>query len=254
MKILITGTNGYIGKSLTEKLKEKYEVVALTRQLVDLTNCKDVHNFFKDKYFDVVIHCAVVGGSRLKADTWNDLDTNLIMYYNLLQCRSHFNKFIHLGSGAEIFLKETPYGLSKHTIRKSVLEKNNFYNIRIFGVFDENELDTRFIKANITRYINKQSIIIHQNNFMDFIYMPDFIKIVDHYINNNGPKEIDCTYKKTYNMSGIANIINNLTNNKVEIKILSSKIENYSGQQCTLPINFIGLEEGIKNIFIYLNQ
>ena len=141
MKILITGTNGYIGKSLTKKLKDKYKIVALTRQLVDLTNYQDVHNFFKDKYFDVVIHCAVVGGSRLKEDTWNDLDTNLIMYYNLLQCRSHFNKFIHLGSGAEIFLKETPYGLSKHIIRKSVLEKNNFFNIRIFGVFDENELD-----------------------------------------------------------------------------------------------------------------
>lgn len=252
MKILITGTNGYIGKSLTKKLKDKYKIVALTRQLVDLTNYQDVHNFFKDKYFDVVIHCAVVGGSRLKGDTWKDLDTNLIMYYNLLQCKSHFNKFIHLGSGAEIFLNETPYGLSKHIIRKSVLEKNNFYNIRIFGVFDENELDTRFIKANITRYVNKQPIIVHQNNFMDFIYMPDFIKIVEYYINNNGPKEIDCTYKKTFNLLEIANIINNLSSHKVDINLHSNTNKIYHGFPCTLPLEFLGLEAGLEKTFYKL--
>ena len=44
-------------------------------------------------------------------------------------------------------------------IRQSILEKENFYNLRIFAVFDENEWDTRFIKTNIRHYINKKPIL-----------------------------------------------------------------------------------------------
>ena len=37
MKILITGANGYIGKSLTNALKDEHEITPLTRQTVDLS-------------------------------------------------------------------------------------------------------------------------------------------------------------------------------------------------------------------------
>jgi nucleoside-diphosphate-sugar epimerase len=113
-----------------------------------------MNNFFQSKHFDVVIHCAVQGGSRLKKDSYKDMDINLVMYYNLLQHKPHYDKLIHFGSGAEVFNSEDPYGLSKKVIANSISEIDNFYNIRIFAVFDENELDTRFIKSNIKRYLN----------------------------------------------------------------------------------------------------
>ena len=250
MKILITGGNGYIAKSLYNSLKNTYEITTLTRNNFDLNHFKVLDSYLKHKYFDVVIHCAVSGGSRLKEDTIGDMDNNLQMYYNLLNCRDKFGKLIHFGSGAEITQPETPYGLSKRIISKSISEQENFYNIRIFAVFDENELDTRFIKSNIKRYINKEPIVIHQDKFMDFFYMKDLISLVDYYIQNeNPPKEIDCSYQQSYSLFDIANMINGLDTHKTQIIFNNGGMgEKYRGNSNTL-LNYIGLEVGITNIY-----
>ena len=67
MKILITGANGFVGRNLAAALTE-HEVTKLTRQTVDLTNKTTVHKFFENKSFDVVLHCAMVGGRRYLND------------------------------------------------------------------------------------------------------------------------------------------------------------------------------------------
>lgn len=250
MSILITGGNGYIAKSLYNSLKDKYNVTCITRQDFDLTNSFETLKYFSDKYFDIVIHCAVSGGSRLRPDSWNDMDNNLKMYYNLLNCKDRFKKLIHFGSGAETNAPESPYGLSKKVIAKSILEQDNFYNIKIFGVFDENELDTRLIKGNIKRYINKESIVIHQDKFMDFFYMKDLISLVDYYINNdNTPKQIDCSYSTLCKLSDVAKIINNLSDYKVEVKIEQERVDLPYYGMANILLRFIGLEQGIKEVY-----
>ena len=250
MRILITGGDGYIAKSISNALKDKYNIICITRQNFDLTNSFETLKYFSDKYFDVVIHCAVSGGSRLKTETWSDMDSNLKMYYNLLDCKDKFNKFIHFGSGAETNAPESPYGLSKRVIANSILEQENFYNIKIFAMFDENELDTRFIKGNIKRYINKESIIIHQDKLMDFFYMKDLISLIDYYINNdNLPKQVDCSYTDLYKLSGVANIINELDEYKVNIKIEQEEMASPYYGIANMLINFIGLKQGIKEVY-----
>ena len=250
MKILITGGNGYIAKSLASKLDN---TVSITRKDFDLTDRKATNKWFDGKYFDVVIHTAVVGGSRLKKDNGDTFYQNIQMFYNLLNNKHNFNKFIHFGSGAELNMPTDPYGLSKNIISRIIDSEPNFYNIRIFGVFDENELDTRFIKNSIKRYINKQSIEIHQDKLMDLFYMKDLIKLVKYYIKHNKslPKNIDCIYDaciKDY-LSDIANIINNLSNYKVKINIGEGKGKNYVGSNNPLNIEWIGLEQGIKKTY-----
>ena len=251
MKILITGANGYIGKSLYNALKDKHEVTAITKKEVNLTNSSSVNLFFLEEKYDVVIHCAVVGGSRLVEDKWDVMDTNLIMYYNLLANKDHFKKFIHFGSGAETYMPKEPYGYSKKIIAKSILNQPNFHNLKIFGVFDENELDTRFIKSNIKRYINKGPMQIHQDKAMDFIYMPDLVSIVEYYINEKEPlKEFDCIYPHPINLIDITNIINKLGNYEVDIINQGKNGDDYiSKYRTALPIKFIGLEEGIKQVY-----
>ena len=250
IKILITGGNGYIAKSLYKAYKDIYDVTSITRKDFDLTDGEATIQWFRDRYYDIVIHCAVTGGSRLRGDTFAVMDKNLCMYYNLLQCQSHYDKFIQFGSGAELLQKDTPYGLSKHVIRQSILEKNKFYNIRIYGVFDENELDTRFIKGNIKRYINKESIVIHQDKFMDFFYMKDLIYLVDYYINSNDlPKQIDCSYDKLYKLSDVANIINSLDDYKMVVKIEQERMDLPYYGMANVLLEFIGLEQGIKEVY-----
>jgi GDP-L-fucose synthase len=249
-KILITGKSGYIATSLYKELSDRYDITCIGRDILDLTNFIDTRVYMRDRYFDVVIHTAVSGGSRLRKDNYLDMDINLSMYYNLLQNRLSYNKLIHFGSGAELYMSDEPYGLSKKVIAKSILYQDNFYNLKIFGVFDENELETRFIKGSIKRYINNEPIIIHQDKIMDFIYMPDLIKIVEYYINNNGPKEINCNYDNIISLKDIARIINSLNEYRVNIKIENKEQgKPYVGSFKDLEIKFIGLEQGIKEVY-----
>jgi GDP-L-fucose synthase len=253
MRILITGANGYVGKSLYNALKDKYDVTAITRDSFDLTDSIAMSKFFENRYpFDIVLHCAVVGATNPRDENWDIANSNLIIYHNLLKFKQYYSKLIHFGSGAETYLPSTPYGYSKKVIAKSILNQNNFYNIKIFGVFDENELDTRFIKANIKRYINKEPIKINEVKFMDFFYMQDLIKVIEYYINEeNPPKEFDCVYSEnSYTLFGLACLINKLDNYEVEV-VYGDKIgDDYLSKYRTpLPIEFIGLEQGIKNVY-----
>lgn len=253
MRILITGANGYIGKTLHNVLRNTHFVTPLTRASFDLTDQVALGKFFQSRHhFDLVIHCAVAGGSRLQKDDWSVMDKNLTMYYNLLHYRRHYTRLIHFGSGAETYMPSEPYGFSKRVIAKSILNQDNFYNIKIFGVFDENELDTRFIKANIRKYINKEPMQIHEVKFMDFFYMQDLISVINYYINEKEPpKEFDCVYSQTtYTLFGLACAINELSDYKVEVTTGDGIGEDYVSKYRTqLPIELVGLEQGIKNVY-----
>lgn len=248
IKILITGANSYIAKSIYNALKNKHDITCITRQDFDLTNSSETTKFFHNKYFDVVLHCAISGGNRLKKDTFEVVDNNLKMYYNLLEYKNKFNKFINFGSGAELYLKDTPYGLSKYIIKESILEHENFYNIRIFGIFDENELDTRFIKSCIKRYINKEPMLV-QNKKMSFFYMKDLITLVDHYIQSPSKsllKESNCAYIDSTSLLDIANIINKLDDYEVPIYINTQISDDYECRfNAPYGLKYIGLKQGI---------
>jgi len=256
MKILITGGNGYIAKSIANRLWEKYHVIAPGREELDLLDSKSVDTFFEGKYFDVVIHTATVGGSRLKEEDETVSFYNLIMFYNLIRKKEQFNKLISFGSGAEFKTDYTPYGFSKKIINKLIHKHDNFYNLRIYAVFDQNELETRFIKASIKNILENTPIKIHQDKLMYFIYMPDLISIVEYYLTGKDlPKEIDCIYDDTVSLSKIAQQINNISTNKVPINIEDPLPgQNYIGTYSELPIAFIGLEQGIKNVYNKLKK
>ena len=207
MKILITGGKGYIAKGINNALWDKYHVIAPGKDELDLTDSKSVDRFFKDKYFDVVVHTAIKGAATPRDPDETISFWNLIMFYNLLSKRDHFNKLINIGSGAERTLLDTPYGQSKNIINKLVHRYDNYYTLRVYGVFDENENDTRFIKSSIRKSINNEPIVIHQDRLMDFIYMRDLISIVDYYITRTDLlKEVDCIYDDPYYLSSIANL------------------------------------------------
>jgi nucleoside-diphosphate-sugar epimerase len=248
MNVLITGGNGYVAKSLYSALKEKYNITLITRKNFDLTDSFETLKFFSNKYFDIVIHTAAVGGSRLTPENSSTMDQNLQMYYNLLSCKNKYNKFIYFGSGAEIYNPESPYGLSKRVIAKSISEIENFYNLRIFGVFDENEWETRFIKTCIKKYINKEPMLI-QDKKMSFFYMQDLITLVDYHIQtlpSSLLKESNCAYVNSNSLLDIANIINKLDDYKVPINVDTQIGKDYESKyNAPYDLKYIGLQQGI---------
>lgn len=251
MKILITGGNGYIAKKLKKHLEDNHEVTTVTRDDFDLTDSISVNKWFDTRSYDAVIHTAISGGSRLVEEDYTVIDKNLSMYYNLHDNRHSFDKFISFGSGAEVFKQNTPYGMSKKIISESVKTTEGFYNIRIFGVFDEDELNTRFIKGNILRYLKKEPMIIHSDKIMDFIYMKDLMQIVNYYVGGKDlQKNINCSYQKKHTLKEIADFINTLDDYQVPIQIqCQNKFDFYCGSGYNLPIPTIGLHQGIINTF-----
>jgi UDP-glucose 4-epimerase len=268
MRILITGANGFIGRNLAAALSE-YEVTKLTRQTVDLTNKTAVDVFFKDKSFDVVLHCAMVGGRRYITDGPEVLYKNLAMLYNLLSHQDKFDKLINFGSGAELdrnndinlinnYYKDNYpldyYGMAKNIIARLIENEPNCFSIRIFNVFGADEESSRFIRANIQRYIAREPIIIHQDKLMDFFYIDDLITLIKFYLNKNHiPEEINAVYNKKYLLSEIADIINNLSNYKVDRVLEKEELsKTYIGKSTRLDLLKLplkGLEQGILETY-----
>jgi nucleoside-diphosphate-sugar epimerase len=255
MKILITGSNGYIAKALIESLSSEHSIVCLSRAEADLTSLVELNNFFdKHPIFDAVIHTAITGGRRTKPEDGETIDQNIKMYYNLLENRNSFRRFISFGSGAELLALNTPYGISKRLIADSMKYKDKFTNIRIFGCFDHNEADNRFIKGNIIRYINKEPIQIYENKQMDFFFMEDLISLVKYCLaHENPPKEINCSYKEKHSLHQIAQIINQLGSHNVSIFSNNSSGKDYIGE-FNLPISYLGLEKGIRSVYNKLSN
>ena len=143
--------------------------------------------------------------------------------------------------------------MSKNFIAKSGILYPNFHNVRIFNVFDEDELPSRMIKANILNYINKKPIIIHQDKWMDFFYMNDLCEVIKFIIeSNSNQKIINCSYKDKYKLSTIAEIINQLSTHKVDIMINSSSFGlNYYGDYNLhlFDVDLAGLHLGITNTY-----
>lgn len=255
MNVLITGANGYIAKSLIESLSSEHSIICLSRAEADLASLVELNKFFdKHPIFDAVIHTAITGGRRTKSEDSETIDQNIKMYYNLLENRNSFRRFISFGSGAELLALNTPYGISKRLIAESMKDKDKFTNIRIFGCFDHNEADNRFIKGNIIRYINKDPIQIYENKQMDFFFMEDLVSVVKYCLaQENPPKEINCSYKEKYSLHQIAEIINKLGNHNVPISSNNSSGKDYIGE-FNLPVPYIGLEKGIYSVYNKLSK
>lgn len=269
MNILITGGNGFIATNIYKTIKNKHNVYLTNRQTLDVLVRDQVGKFFDDNQIDIVIHTAVSGGSRTKEDDIYTLIDNLSMFNNLVENRNKFGSLIHFGSGAEfdrrtdiVSAKENDescpadyYGLSKKIIKREIDKIENFYNLRIFGCFGEDELGTRFIKSAVKSVKSGHAIKIHQNRYMDFFYIEDLCRVIEHYIENISkkdlPKDMNLCYNKHKSLLDIANKINKLMNKPYENVVVqqSGYYTEYTGNGemlDTLGLELDGLDKGLE--------
>ena len=92
---------------------------------------------------------------------------------------------------------------------------------------------------------------------MDFFGANDLYKVIDYIINtgvdNLVHKDLNMCYEKKHTLSDVANIINDLSDTKSEIKIVE---EGMSPPYCgsaerlsTLGLEFDGLKKSIKEVY-----
>ena len=56
MKIILLGSNGLVGKEFKKYFENKYELIAVDIDLLDLNNENDVKSFFKINKADILIN------------------------------------------------------------------------------------------------------------------------------------------------------------------------------------------------------
>lgn len=265
MNVLVTGSKGYIGKSIINSKIKGINFIEGHRNNINLFDKNYIKEFIKCNKIDSIIHCAIEGGSRLKNDDSNIFYNNLLIFENLCNCKNLIYKFINIASGAEfdksfdINLKleeeifdsvpKDYYGLSKNIISQKAVNIKNFYNLRIFGCFDENEIETRFIKTCILKSLKNEPIIINEDKTMDFFYLKDLIPVIENVLLNQFLyKDINLSYQKKYKLSEIAKNISSINKSKSKIIIQKKDGLNYNGDYnkfISLPIKTQGIDKGI---------
>ncbi|MEK7577106.1 MAG: NAD-dependent epimerase/dehydratase family protein [Patescibacteria group bacterium] len=209
--IFLTGGSGFIGRNILEQLGEKYAIIAPTHKQLDLGNVDSVEAFLKQNPVDVVVHTANVGGNRAEKNVSNVMSYNLRIFFNLVHNHRYFKKFIYLGSGAQygkqsslIRVREEAldtriptdeFGLYKYVCAKFIEETPlNMLNLSIFGIYGKHEeYAFRFISQSLCRVLFDLPIVIKQNVKFDYIYVDDFIRILQYFV------EHDQQYR-TYNI------------------------------------------------------
>jgi nucleoside-diphosphate-sugar epimerase len=227
IKILITGGNGNIAKMIKTNLSSDFHITTICRTDFDLLDFKSLQNYLSLNSFDVLIHTAINGGRRTKAENGDIIYNNLIMFENLIKFAHHFRLIINFDSGAiydrstNIFSRKEEdlisvpsdyYGFSKYLIYKRSLSYSNIVNFRIFNIFHINEEPDRFIKACFLAKRNGGNVTIQKDKYFDFMSEADFIKIVKYYLTNLNdiqtlPKTFNLSYKNKYTLSDIALLI-----------------------------------------------
>lgn len=235
MKILITGGSGFIGRNLVEYLSDKYEVLAPTHQELDFTDEIATTLFLKNHYFDVIIHAAVRPGHRNSKDPTNQLFYNMRMFINILRNNDRFGKLILTGSGSvydirenifnvseDDFDKRVPndeHGFSRYLFAKYAQGNDRIIDLRLFGIFGKYEdYAIRFISNAICKTIFDLPISLRQNRVFSYLYIDDFMPIVDYFIVNN----------PQYNSYNI------VPTNHVDLLTIAEKVRSISGKD--LPI------------------
>jgi len=208
MRILILGARGTVGGLLAQELGKKYSITAITRDQIDLLDSYAVNKFFNTNAFDVVLDCAINPNSRLDAPQQVSSD-NLVLFANLYANRHQFGRVIHFCSGAEFDASkpitcareeelfwhrpQDPYGSSKNSTARISYSSENFYNLRLFGVFYPTELPRRLLP----RLLSNRVTMIHDKYF-DYLYLEDLLPVVEYYIHTATPtyKDINVVYQE----------------------------------------------------------
>lgn len=182
-RVCVLGAGGFIGKNLLHDT----DWVGVTRNELDLTDQRAVEEYFNTHNYDTVVHCASVGGSRLKSDDGDIIYKNILMFENVVKA---FNgKILFFSSGAALRGNPPtdPYGLSKWIIDRRIEMLPNAYSLRIWGCYGPGELPTRFSAV----CKEKGHVVINQDRYFDFVSIETVREVVHEYVSSK-KKLIKC--------------------------------------------------------------
>lgn len=282
MKILITGSNGFIGKNLKLSLINKYEIFSPSHKEVVWSDWESVKNYFNAFPVEVIIHCANKPGHRDAKDKNNIAYENLRMFTNLYEAFRKYSvkRFIMLGSGSVydmynyrprmreeelgLYVPSDETGFSKYMCSKIILNEPCMVDLRFFGVFGPYEnYAIRFISNAICKSIKGLPITIKQNRIFDYVYIDDAVKVIQSFIEKDALyRAYNITSHETVSLLWLAELVRDISGKDIPILVKEKGLGlEYSGDNTRLTefipqFQFTPLEDSIKKLYnwYYENQ
>ncbi len=276
MKILLTGSGGFIGRNILEKMGDKYEFIHPRSRELNLMDDNAVNDFVKSTKPDLIIHSAAAG-VRITADATRDdvAIPNIKMFDNLARHVSKKCPMFVFGSGAEYdksrelnsvaesdfgtSIPNDPYGYSKYMISKRIEQMDNVLNMRIFGIYGKYESPTRFTSYAVTQNIKHQPIEINQDVVFQFLHINDFCNIVDWFIKNQTDERfINVCPDEKITLVELSKIVNKNSTYHSEIIVKTPGMNReYTGNNRRLHdiipnLNFTSYTDGLKQFMEFM--
>lgn len=249
MKILLTGSTGFIGSNILDELAKKNLVYLIVRsrkykntkykKYIHFKNYDELNKKIKKIKTDIVIHCATHYVKNHKMEDIAKFVNSNILFGNIILENLQImkvKKFINFSSVWEDYNSIKNNSLNLYSVYKKSFSNiirfytkyyNNikFYNLMISETFGKNDKRKKIInvlKENYSR--NKITSIVSNKLYLNLLNIEDIINAVKLIIQ----KEIKSgTYiLKNNNYLSISNLIkvfNKLNKPKIKIKWLSKK-------------------------------
>lgn len=273
MKLLLVGRNGFIGSSLYELLRDKYDVVSTTRDELDVNNYNRVRTILKSNKFDCVVNCAYSDVWRCNNDK-GAYRSNISSFCNFVYNRSLFGKYVHFGSGAEFDITSDicnveecdiydlspppdPYGASKLIISKSIDTINNFYTLRLFGCFGPKESRSRLLGKYLSCVQSGKEFIL-TDRYFDYFYVNDIVPYIDAIVSDSlMVTDMNLVYKNKLKLSQFIKTFCTV-NDIPESHLICDDImgKSYTGSSHWVDehqFKHAGIEEGLSSYFKHID-
>lgn len=232
-KVAIIGSNGFIGKHLTERLSQNSQIELClfgkgnasafgdkyVYHALDLMNTPQVNSLFED--IDVVYYLA---SETIPATSWNnpfiEIEKNLLPFINFLECLSTLKtkKIVFLSSAGTIYghsvdpVNEesnkhpfSPYGIIKLSMENFLNYYKTKYDLnfdiyRVSNVYGEGQDTSKglgIINTFLEKIISEKKINIYGDgrNVRNYIYVKDVAELLSFSVGS------DMTRSETYNLS-----------------------------------------------------
>ena len=253
-KILITGSNGFVGKNILIELLSKYKIYVTVRKeffrqrkrtdknllFIIFKNHNDLNIKLKKIKVDYVIHCAT---NYLKVHKSNDIhdliNTNITFGNIILENLNKMNvkKFINFSTVWQDFDGKENLPFNLYSATKSAFEniiryyeiklKNiSFYNLYIgdtYGYHDNRKKIINVIKTRING--NKSINITSKNLFLNLLNVFDITNAIKILLRKNIKSgNYNLTNKSFIKISKVLDILRKKYNFKISLKYNSNRI------------------------------
>ena len=199
--ILLTGSNGFIGRNILPMLREVYSVSAPSRTDLDLLDANALQRYLDKGQYDAVVHLANPTGHS-NTDPHSELFERSIRVFVALSYNAGlYGKMVYLGTGAEYgkhrdisaiseeaFGCELPkdaYGLSRYIMSQLAERHDNIINLRLFACCGPGDLHERLIPYIKSCIKAGEAIKLKQNAWFDYLYVEDVFPVLTHFIDNS---------------------------------------------------------------------